>query len=76
MTPELDGWERSDADLSGLAAALAAARADAMQTKNFAEVDRLKAALVDAGVEVRMSKDAVDLVPGAGFDHAKLEGLL
>lgn len=46
-----------------------------MKTKDFSEVDRLKAALLDAGVEVRMSKDGVELIPGAGFDPAKLEGL-
>ena len=34
-----------------------------------------KAALIEAGVEVRMSKAGVELLPGAGFDAAKLEGL-
>jgi cysteinyl-tRNA synthetase len=38
-------------------------------------VDRLKAAYVAAGLEVRMSKTGVELVPGAGFDLAKLEDL-
>ena len=47
-----------------------------METKDFSEVDRLKTALIDAGVEVRMSKAGVELLPGAGFDAAKLEGLL
>ena len=55
--------------------ALVRARADAMETKDFSEVDRLKAALVAAGVEVRMSKAGVELVPGAGFDASALEGL-
>ncbi|WP_421907067.1 cysteine--tRNA ligase [Mameliella sp.] len=50
-------------------------RNDALRTKDFTEVDRLKAALIAAGVEVRMSKQGVDLVPGAGFDAAKLEAL-
>jgi cysteinyl-tRNA synthetase len=62
-------------DLSVPAARLAAARDAAMQTKDFSEVDRLKSALIAAGVEVRMSKSGVDLVPGAGFDPTKLEGL-
>ena len=48
--------------------ALVRARADAMETKDFSEVDRLKAALVAAGVEVRMSKAGVELVPGAPLD--------
>jgi len=55
---------------------LATARQTAMETKDFAEVDRLKAALVEAGIEVRMSKQGVELVPGGGFDPAKLEEAL
>jgi cysteinyl-tRNA synthetase len=62
-------------DLSALEKRLAEARAAAMQSKDFSEVDRLRAALVAAGVEVRMGKDGVELVPGAGFDAARLEGL-
>ncbi|WP_305968523.1 MULTISPECIES: cysteine--tRNA ligase [unclassified Mameliella] len=54
---------------------LSQARAEAMQSKDFTEVDRMKQALIEAGVEVRMSKAGVDLVPGAGFDAAKLEAL-
>jgi cysteinyl-tRNA synthetase len=45
-------------------------RKNAVQTKDFSEVDRLKAALVAAGVEVRMSKQGVELLPAAGFDPA------
>lgn len=51
------------------------ARALAKQTKDFTEVDALKSALTAAGVEVRMSKEGVELIPGPGFDPAKLEGL-
>ncbi|ANT59436.1 cysteine--tRNA ligase [Salipiger sp. CCB-MM3] len=65
-----------DVDLSGLAEHLAGVRAKAMETKDFSEVDRLKTALIEAGVEVRMSKAGVELLPGAGFDAAKLEGLV
>jgi cysteinyl-tRNA synthetase len=65
----------SVADLSAHAQRLAAARETAMQTKDFAQVDRLKSALIAAGVEVRMSKAGVELVPGPDFDPAKLEGL-
>ncbi|GGO57673.1 cysteinyl-tRNA synthetase [Roseovarius pacificus] len=64
-----------EVDLSGLETLLSEARETAMQTKDFTEVDRLKTLLIDAGVEVRMSKDGVELIPGAGFDPAKLEGL-
>jgi len=62
--------------LEKLAEKLSAVRAEAMASKDFSAVDALKAALTEAGVEVRMSKDGVELVPGAGFDPAKLEGLL
>jgi len=77
LTPELAGWDSAGAvDLSGLETALASAREDAMATKDFSKVDALKAALVEAGVEVRMSKAGVELIPGPGFDASKLEGLV
>ena len=62
---ELPVWEEK----------LAFARQTAMESKDFSEVDRLKAAITAAGVEVRMSKDGVELVPGPNFDSAKLEAL-
>ena len=46
-----------------------------MVSKDFAAVDALKSALTAAGVEVRRSKAGVELLPGPGFDAAKLEGL-
>jgi cysteinyl-tRNA synthetase len=61
--------------LASLAERLAAARSAAMETKDFAPVDALKSALIAAGVEVRMSKEGVELIPGPGFDPSKLEGL-
>ncbi|KEO51746.1 cysteine--tRNA ligase [Thioclava pacifica] len=64
-----------EADLSGLADKFAALRENAMQTKDFAPVDAMKQALVAAGVEVRMSKAGVELLPGPDFDPTKLEGL-
>ncbi|MAC81351.1 MAG: cysteine--tRNA ligase [Rhodobacteraceae bacterium] len=74
LEPGLGEWaEVSGADLGAWAERLGAVRAEAMATKDFAEVDRLKAALVAAGVEVRMSKAGVELVAGPGFDAAKLE---
>jgi cysteinyl-tRNA synthetase len=59
-----------------LEAQLFAARQTAMETKDFGPVDALKSALTDAGVEVRMSKEGVELIPTANFDPLKLEGLL
>ncbi len=50
-------------------------RSEAMESKNFAAVDAMKTQLLAAGVEVRMSKSGVELVPGPGFDAAKLEAL-
>ena len=62
-------------DLSKWADQMALLRAEAMASKDFAAVDALKAALVAAGVDVRMSKTGVDLMPTAGFDAAKLQAL-
>ncbi|MEN0079369.1 MAG: cysteine--tRNA ligase [Pseudomonadota bacterium] len=75
LVDEMGAWAEA-ADLSSYAAALSSARAEAMASKDFAEVDRLKAALKEAGVEVRMSKEGVELLPAAGFDAAKLDGVL
>ena len=70
-------WVASpDVDLSALEAQLFAVRQAAMKTKDFAPVDALKSALTDAGVEVRISKEGVELIPTANFDSLKLEGLL
>jgi cysteinyl-tRNA synthetase len=46
-----------------------------MENRNFMELDRLKAALTAAGVEVRMSKAGLDLIPGPAFDPARLEAI-
>jgi cysteinyl-tRNA synthetase len=62
-------------DLSAFGEMFEGVRENAKQTKDFTEVDRLKAALIDAGVEVRMGKQGVDLVPGPDFDPKKLEAL-
>ncbi|MDU8911050.1 cysteine--tRNA ligase [Aestuariicoccus sp. MJ-SS9] len=63
-------------DLFPYVSLLTKARETAMETKDFAEVDRLKTLLTEAGVEVRMSRAGVDLIPDAGFDPSKLEGIL
>ncbi|MDZ4088756.1 MAG: cysteine--tRNA ligase [Tabrizicola sp.] len=61
--------------LSGMTERLAAVRVAAMASKDFSAVDALKSALAAAGVEVRMSKAGVELLPGPNFDPAKLEAL-
>lgn len=63
-------------DLTDIEAFLSDARVTAMETKDFAEVDRIKTALLAAGVEVQMSKDGVKLTAPPGFDRAQLEGVL
>jgi cysteinyl-tRNA synthetase len=76
LTPEMGAWaEGPDVDLSAFEAQLFAARQAAMESKDFSEVDRLKAAFADAGLEVRMSKTGVELVPGPNCDPAKLDAL-
>nr|WP_321509530.1 cysteine--tRNA ligase [uncultured Celeribacter sp.] len=76
LMPELGGWEETGVDLIAYADRLSALRQAAMESKDFSAVDALKSALLDAGVEVRMSKTGVELEPGPNFDAAKLEGLL
>ncbi|ABV93440.1 cysteinyl-tRNA synthetase [Dinoroseobacter shibae DFL 12 = DSM 16493] len=76
LSDEMGGWDSSpQVDLSELAARLAEVREAAIGTKDFTQVDRMKAALIAAGVEVRMSKAGVELVPGPEFDAAKLEAV-
>ena len=77
LTSELGGWEEAGTvDLGAFEVALSDARDAAMASKDFSGVDAMKSALVAAGVEVRMSKAGVELLPGPGFDASKLEGLL
>ncbi|UWR16902.1 cysteine--tRNA ligase [Sulfitobacter sp. M368] len=54
---------------------LGALKAEAMETKDFSKLDALKKALVDAGLEVRMSKSEIALLPGPDFDKEKVEAL-
>jgi cysteinyl-tRNA synthetase len=75
LEDRLGGWAIASTDFEPFVARLAQLRADAMTTKDFAPVDALKSALAAAGVEVRMSKAGVELLPGPGFDPAKLESI-
>ncbi|MEM8633082.1 MAG: cysteine--tRNA ligase [Pseudomonadota bacterium] len=68
--------ENARETLEEVAALFEKTRETAKASKDFSEVDRLKAALIAAGVEVRMSKDGVELLPGQGFEVARLEALL
>ena len=75
LSDDIGDWAAA-VDLSACADQLFAARQSAMETKDYAEVDRLKSLFQDAGLEVRMSKTGVELIPVGGFDMAKLDGVL
>ncbi|KIN72890.1 cysteine--tRNA ligase [Sulfitobacter guttiformis] len=76
LTEELGGWtELGGAQLDGWTELLSVARMKAVETKDFSEVDRLKAILTDAGVTVQMGKDGIVLAAGPEVDLAKLEAL-
>ena len=76
MGTSVPDWAaKPDVDLTGYADWFADLREQAKAKKDFSDVDRAKAALIAAGVEVRMSKEGVELLPAAGFDAAKLEAL-
>ena len=76
LSPELGNWaEAPDVDFSPFVARFVEIRELAMQTQDFSGVDAMKQALIAAGVEVRMSKAGVEMVPGPDFDAEKLEGV-
>jgi cysteinyl-tRNA synthetase len=75
LQDDMGAWAVAD-DLSAYEAMLSHARQTAMDTKDFSQVDHLKSRFQDAGLEVRMSKTGVELIPSTGFDMAKLDGLL
>ncbi len=76
IDPESELSVDQQAVLNTLRGRLNERRTKAMQTKDFSKVDALKSSLIDAGVEVQMSKEGVTLKPAAGFDPSKLAGLL
>jgi len=61
--------------LANLGARLDRLRRIALVTKDFTELDALKALVASAGVEIRMHKSDVELVPTSDFDLSKLEAL-
>ncbi|SDW36274.1 cysteine--tRNA ligase [Litoreibacter albidus] len=79
LTNEMGAWaETGPADgadvsrLHDIARWFAAARKKAMETKDFSTIDDYKAQLSAAGIDVKMSKDGVDLEPNAKFDSGLL----
>ncbi|MEM8979534.1 MAG: cysteine--tRNA ligase [Pseudomonadota bacterium] len=76
MDQGVPDWARGGrVNLSSFEARMAEMRAEAMASKDFAALDALKAQLLQAGVEVQMSKEGVSLKPGPAFDAGQLEGL-
>lgn len=74
---ELGAWSRAGmVDLSRQLAQLTELRAAAMENKDFSAVDACKAALLAAGVEVRMSKSGIELKAGPKFNATKAAEVL
>ena len=67
--------EELKTDLQELASKLEEARTIAKDTKDFAELDRLKTELDLAGFSVRMSASDIYIEPQMDFDRTKLEAL-
>ncbi len=63
--PDLSYWKKK----------FKSARRLALATNDFAEVDRLKTAFNKAGLDVRISRTDVDLIPQAGFNLDQLSNL-
>ncbi|MES2143850.1 MAG: cysteine--tRNA ligase [Pseudomonadota bacterium] len=61
--------------LAGLSSHMANLQLESKKSKDFSALDRLKMQLRSAGVEVRMTKHTIELVPGPDFDPAKIEAL-
>ena len=76
LTPGMGAWATfSEAELLQVGRKLVILRELAKITKDFSAADALKSALIAAGVEVRMSKTGIEVVPGPDFDPSKLEAL-
>ena len=72
LSDEMGDWIAPTVDLGAYETALFDARQTAIASKNFERVDQLKSLFQSAGLEVRMSKTGVELVPSVGFDITKL----
>jgi cysteinyl-tRNA synthetase len=78
LTMTDDQWRRvrrRGVDLLPYQNELERLRREAVATKNFSLVDAMRSELAEAGVEVRVSKAGVQLLPGADFNPTKLEAI-
>ena len=73
LTSELGGWVRK-VDLMPFVLRLSELRRVAIETKDFSDVDALRARLLNAGIEVRMNQ-GVQLSIGPKFDPDKFGDL-
>ncbi|PZR00930.1 MAG: cysteine--tRNA ligase [Cereibacter sphaeroides] len=64
-----------DRQLRSWEGAITVAREVAKKTRDYTEVDRIKSALLSVGVEVRMTNEGIELLPGPNFDLSRLEAL-
>ncbi len=77
LTSMESGWSAPERyeELVNLQKRFLEVREAAKASNDFSKVDELKSALIDCGVDVRMSKEGVELVPNAEFDLNKLGAL-
>ena len=69
LTKEMGDWvDRSGVLLDALTEMLTDARRHALESKDFAEVDRLRSLMTNAGVNVMMGKDGVIVTAGPEVD--------
>jgi cysteinyl-tRNA synthetase len=78
LSDEMGGWDTAGIHQSErekieqIESWLIAARNTAKLNNDYAAIDWLKSQAHDAGLEVRMSKDSVEVAPKANFDSEKL----
>jgi cysteinyl-tRNA synthetase len=68
-------WAKASYDFGVLENVLGGLRDEAIRSRDFSKLDALKEQLIDAGVEVRMNKDGVELRATPSLDTSKLVDL-
>lgn len=71
LSDDMGDWVQG-VDLGAFEAKLWEARVQAMDSKDFSDVDRIKGIYQAAGLEVRMSKTGVTLIAPSGFNIGDL----
>ncbi|MFP7570693.1 cysteine--tRNA ligase [Marivita sp. S2033] len=73
LAPKMGDWAKQSYDFSEISDYLISLRNNAMENRDFSKVDAFKKMLIEANVEVRMSKTDIDLKRGKGFEKSKFE---